>query len=66
MTLDRTTPNEDEQMTTTYPIHHLDGENRGVCPHSGSLRETDSTPCPRGCDGARHHYANDGHADCEA
>ncbi|MFZ2241437.1 MAG: hypothetical protein WAV90_18130 [Gordonia amarae] len=48
------------------PIHHLDedidGRQRGVCPHSGT--GSMAAGCPRGCDGARHHYSNDGHRNC--
>ena len=65
-------------MTTAYdadeffpddalPIHHLDadrdGQQRGVCPHSGGSR-TDGGGCPRGCEGATEHYSNDGHRGC--
>lgn len=48
------------------PIHHLDddgGQQRGQCPHSGQPR-TSTGGCPRGCDGARYHYSNDGHRAC--
>ncbi len=50
------------------PIHHLDedrdGQERGVCPHSGGSR-TDGGGCPpRGCEGATEHYSNDGHRRC--
>lgn len=49
------------------PIHHLDedrdGQQRGVCPHSGGSR-TDGGGCPRGCEGATEHYSNDGHRRC--
>lgn len=48
------------------PIHHLDddrGRQRGQCPHSGGSR-TSTGGCPRGCEGAVHHYSNDGHRDC--
>lgn len=55
---------------TTLPIHYLDDDlgprgrgQRGECPHSGEATETGR--CPRGCDGARYHYANDGHPECE-
>lgn len=51
----------------SLPIHHLDedrdGQQRGVCPHSGGSR-TDTGGCPRGCDGATEHYSNDGHRAC--
>ncbi|MEW2484263.1 hypothetical protein AB0876_32225 [Mycobacterium sp. NPDC049093] len=48
------------------PIHHLDddeGQQRGQCPHSGQPRAS-TGGCPRGCDGARYHYSNDGHRAC--
>lgn len=49
------------------PVHHLDdgprGEQRGVCTYSGQAR-TDTGGCPRGCEGATEHYANDGHRAC--
>lgn len=49
------------------PIHHLDedadGRQRGVCPHSGGVRNA-LGGCPRGCDGATEHYSNDGHRGC--
>lgn len=51
-------------MPDTYPTHYLDGENRGVCPCSGTPR-TDNQPCSRGCGGATEHYTNDGHPECE-
>ena len=59
---------EDEDFfpDDALPIHHLDddrGQQRGQCPHSGQAR-TDTGGCPRGCDGARYHYSNDGHRDC--
>ena len=52
-------------MSTTFPIHYLDGENKGECRFSGSPRTDDSQSCPNGCSGARYHYANDGHPECE-
>ncbi|OBG21506.1 hypothetical protein A5768_25705 [Mycolicibacterium fortuitum] len=51
------------------PVHHLDeghlaaDKQRGVCPHSGTGDMADG--CPRGCEGAREHYSNDGHPQCE-
>lgn len=48
----------------TYPEHYRDGENRGLCPWSGTVRENENVPCPNGCAGAKEHYANDGHKEC--
>ncbi|WP_454793785.1 hypothetical protein [Mycolicibacterium lutetiense] len=57
---------EDFYPDDALPIHHLDddgGHQRGQCPQSGQSR-TSTGGCPRGCDGARYHYTNDGHRQC--
>lgn len=57
---------EDFYPDDALPAHHLDdngGRQRGECPHSGQAR-TSNGGCPRGCDGARYHYSNDGHRGC--
>lgn len=48
------------------PIHYRDddpnhGRSGGLCPWSGTV----GLICPFGCAGAREHYANDGHPECE-
>lgn len=51
------------------PTHHLDegwrkeDQQRGICPHSGTGDMAQG--CPRGCEGAKEHYSNDGHPQCE-
>lgn len=56
----------------TLPTHYRDddvpdasGRPRlgQLCDHSGTGDMEQG--CPRGCSGAREHYANDGHPECE-
>jgi hypothetical protein len=51
-----------ERVTTTFPYHYRD-EDGPVCSWSGTARAGDET-CPNGCEGSKHHYANDGHPEC--
>lgn len=50
------------------PVHYRDDgyaagdKQRGLCPHSGTGNMAHG--CPNGCEGAREHYANDGHPRC--
>lgn len=50
------------------PVHYRDDDlilkyKGGLCEYSG-IGDMDHG-CPRGCSGAREHYANDGHEECE-
>lgn len=50
------------------PHHYRDddpahGHRGGVCPFGGTSQP--SGICPYGCGGAREHYANDGHPECD-
>jgi hypothetical protein len=51
-------------VVTTYPFHYTD-RDRTPCSYSGTPGWTEGSACPDGCDSARTHYSNDGHADCE-
>jgi hypothetical protein len=51
-----------EKVLTTFPYHYRD--NGEVCSWSHTKRMSDDEPCPNGCSGAQHHYANDGHEEC--
>lgn len=44
------------------PTHYRDDDDN-VCSCSGTGGMAEG--CPRGCSGARVHYSNDGHRDCE-
>lgn len=49
------------------PVHYRDdnpatGQLGQLCDHAGT--GDIAAGCPRGCDGARSHYANDGHPGC--
>ncbi|MDD4865573.1 MAG: hypothetical protein PHQ28_00085 [Mycobacterium sp.] len=50
------------------PTHYRDDDPYSrhlgkLCEHSGTGDM--SAGCPRGCEGARTHYANDGHPQCD-
>lgn len=47
-------------MWLTLPFHYRDSGE--PCDYSGH-KAVDGI-CPNGCDGARYHYANDGHPEC--
>ena len=53
-----TTP-EQWAASVALPIHYRD--NGELCDYSGTIH---ANGCPRGCDGARYHYTNDGHPQC--
>lgn len=56
----------------SLPVHYRDDDYPGVSgrPQLGLICDYSGTGdmqqgCPRGCAGAREHYANDGHLECD-
>lgn len=50
-------------VVTTWPYHYRDDGT--WCRWSGVTHRTPGQCCHSGCDGSRHHYANDGHPECD-
>lgn len=57
------TDTRDDADVLTVPDHYTDSGE--WCRWSGTQIRDHELRCPVGCDGARHHYANDGHPECE-
>ena len=56
-----------EDSGLVLPVHYRDdnpatGQLGQLCDHAGTGDM--AAGCPRGCAGARSHYANDGHPGC--
>lgn len=52
-------------MSSTFPFHYRDDRAETPCESSYTEGWVEGRTCPRGCDGSRTHYANDGHPECE-